>query len=41
MIVWKVYKTFERGGYYIIKEAQNESEAFGLMYDLLSIEQSD
>ncbi|WP_026772163.1 hypothetical protein [Virgibacillus senegalensis] len=39
--VWKVYKTFERGGHYIIKETQSESEAFDLLYELLLIEQND
>lgn len=32
---WKVYKTKERGGHYIIKETDNENEAFDLFYDLV------
>ncbi|MGM9948718.1 MAG: hypothetical protein ACI33P_01265 [Lysinibacillus sp.] len=32
---WKVYKTKERGGHYIIKETDSESEAFNLFYELV------
>lgn len=31
---WKVYKTRERGGHYIIKEFVNEHEAFDYFYKL-------
>ena len=30
---WKVYKTGERGGHYIIKEFDNEHEAFDYFYE--------
>ncbi|MGF2616402.1 hypothetical protein FZC84_01280 [Rossellomorea vietnamensis] len=33
--LWKVYKTKERGGHYIIKEFKNENEAFNYFYELL------
>jgi hypothetical protein len=33
--IWKVYKTKERGGHYIIKETDSENEAFNLLYDLV------
>lgn len=32
---WKVYKTRERGGHYVIKEFINENEAFDYFYELL------
>lgn len=32
---WKVYKTKERGGHYIIKETDSEDEAFNLFYELV------
>ena len=32
---WKVYKTKERGGHYIIQEADSEGEAFNLFYELV------
>lgn len=32
---WKVYKTKERGGHYIIKETDSEDEAFNLLYELV------
>lgn len=32
---WKVYKTKEWGGHYIIKETDREDEAFSLLYELL------
>ena len=34
---WKVYKTKEHGGHYIIKEADREDEAFNLFYELVVI----
>ncbi|MBT2718596.1 hypothetical protein [Bacillus sp. ISL-57] len=33
--VWKVYKTRERGGHYIIKEMASENEAFDFLYELI------
>lgn len=33
--VWKVYKTRERLGHYIIKEYKNESDAFHCLYELV------
>lgn len=36
--VWKVYKTRERLGHYIIKTFQNESEAFSYFYELVLIQ---
>lgn len=33
--LWKVYKTKERGGHYIIKEFENENEAFDYFYEFL------
>ena len=32
---WKVYKTKEHGGHYIIKETACEDEAFNLFYELV------
>lgn len=32
---WKVYKTKERGGHYIIKESDSENEAFDFFYELV------
>ncbi|MCK0473699.1 hypothetical protein [Halalkalibacter sp. APA_J-10(15)] len=32
---WKVFKTRERGGHFIIEEYDKENEAFDLLYDLL------
>ena len=32
---WKVYKTKERGGHYIIRETDSEDEAFNLLYELV------
>ena len=32
---WKVYKTKERGGHYIMKETDSEEEAFNLFYELV------
>jgi len=34
---WKVYKTRERGGHYIIKEFVNENEAFDYFYEMILI----
>jgi hypothetical protein len=36
--VWKVYKTRERLGHYIIKEFENETEAFDYFYELLLLQ---
>lgn len=33
--MWKVYKTQERGGHYIIKETSSENEAFDFFYELV------
>ena len=33
--MWKVYKTRERGGHYIILETPDEHEAFNLLYELI------
>lgn len=33
--VWKVYKTKERGGYYVIKDFKTENEAFDYFYELV------
>jgi len=35
---WKVYKTRERGGHYILKEFDNENEAFDYFYEVILIE---
>lgn len=32
---WKVYKTKERGGHYIIKEFETEGKAFDYFYELV------
>ena len=34
---WKVYKTRERGGHYIIKEFDHEHEAFDYFYEVILI----
>jgi len=36
--VWKVYKTKERGGHYIIKEFDKESDAFDYFYELVLVQ---
>ncbi|MCM3164000.1 hypothetical protein KDJ21_016330 [Metabacillus litoralis] len=33
--VWKIYKTKERGGHYVIKEFLHENQAFDYFYELL------
>lgn len=33
--VWKIFETGERGGHFIIKELDNENEAFDYFYELL------
>ncbi|MEN1967632.1 hypothetical protein WMZ97_06075 [Lentibacillus sp. N15] len=33
--VWKIYETMERGGHFIIKELDNENQAFDYFYELL------
>jgi len=33
--VWKVYKTKERDGHYVISEFKNESDAFDFFYELI------
>jgi len=35
---WKVYETRERGGYFIIKEFSNESDAFDFLYRVVNSE---
>ncbi|UQW96265.1 hypothetical protein M2M59_09590 [Rummeliibacillus sp. G93] len=32
---WKIFETFERGGHYIIKEFDNENDAFEYFYELV------
>jgi hypothetical protein len=32
---WKIFKTRERGGHYIIKEYTNEDEAFDFFYEIV------
>ncbi|GKU77598.1 hypothetical protein [Paenibacillus sp. L3-i20] len=36
--VWKIYKTGERLGHYIIKEFDNESDAFDYFYELVFLQ---
>lgn len=36
--VWKIYKTKERGGYYIVHEYIDENEAFDDLYELVYVE---
>jgi hypothetical protein len=33
--IWRVYKTVERGGYYIIEQFDNENDAFDFLYALV------
>lgn len=33
--VWKIYKTRERGGHFVIKEKDNEEEAFDYFYQVV------
>lgn len=33
--VWKVYETRERGGHFVIKEIDNEKEAFEYFYKIV------
>ena len=33
--VWKIYKTGERTGHYVIKEFETENEAFDFFYELV------
>ena len=33
--MWKVYKTKERGGHYIIKETGSENEAFDFFFEIV------
>ena len=33
--VWKIYRTKERGGYYIIDEYDNENDAYDFLYKLV------
>ena len=35
---WKIFKTKERSGHYIIKEFTNESDAFDYFYELVLIQ---
>lgn len=32
---WKVFETRERGGHFVIKEMDNESEAFDFFYEIV------
>ncbi|MFA0814276.1 MAG: hypothetical protein ACC608_00640 [Anaerofustis sp.] len=32
---WKVYQTVERGGHFVIKEFDDESEAYNYLYQVL------
>ncbi|MGA9289228.1 MAG: hypothetical protein WBV93_12890 [Anaerobacillus sp.] len=32
---WKIFETRERGGHFIIKEVDHESEAFDLFYEMV------
>lgn len=36
--VWKVFKTRERGGHFIIKEFDNESEAYDYFYEVVLVQ---
>lgn len=36
--VWKIFKTTERTGHYIIKELNNEDSAFDYFYELVLIQ---
>jgi hypothetical protein len=36
--VWKIYKTGERGGHYVIKEKDSEEEAFDYFYQVVLIQ---
>lgn len=36
--VWKIYKTRERLGHYVIKEFENESDAFSYFYELVLLQ---
>ncbi|MBL5769418.1 hypothetical protein B5V88_10835 [Heyndrickxia sporothermodurans] len=38
--VWKVYETRERGGHFIIKEIDNEDEAFDYFYKVVLSQQN-
>lgn len=33
--VWKIYETRERGGHFVIKEKNNEDEAFDYFYKVV------
>ena len=39
--VWKVYRTRERGGHFVIKEFNNENDAFDYFYELVVIYHED
>ena len=36
--VWKVYETTERNGHIVIKEFENEDEAFDYFYEVVKIQ---
>lgn len=36
--VWKVYETTERTGHFVIKEFDNEDEAFDYFYEVVKIQ---
>jgi hypothetical protein len=33
--MWKIYETRERGGHFVIKEIDNENQAYDYFYELL------
>ena len=33
--IWRVYETKERGGYYIVKDFNNENEAYDFLYQVV------
>ena len=37
--IWKVYKTTERSGHYIIDEVQDENTAFDELYELVKLQE--
>ena len=36
--VWKIYKTGERVGHYVIKEFESENDAFDFFYEIVLIQ---
>lgn len=39
--VWKVYRTRERGGHFVVKKFDNENDAFDYFYKLVLIYHED